>query len=161
MVDGGSAVMARFYICTGFGNKIQHNYLRDALVELGHEITHDWTFVVHGESDDPDWTQHASDDAQGVADADFVPVILPGGLGTHTEMGMALALGKPIFLLTIDPYLRDKIDGNECPSPFYHLPTVHLICPVEGLISPSGEPRLLIRDAAITLQGLWLALGNG
>ena len=44
-------------------------------------------------------------------DADVLVVLLPGGYGTHVEIGAALALGKPVILHAPDrktletPYL--------------------------------------------------------
>lgn len=93
--------MAKFYIATTLRNHFAHNLVRDLLVAKGHEITYDWT--VHG----PVWasgfevlTETAHKEMQGVVDSDFVVVLLPGGNGTHTELGMALALGKPVFLFS-------------------------------------------------------------
>lgn len=38
----------------------------------------------------------------GVRDADVLVALLPGGYGTHVEIGAALALGKQIILHTPD-----------------------------------------------------------
>ena len=53
-------------------------------------------------------------------EADIVVVLLPGGKGTHIELGIALGQGKRIFL-----YSTDKaIDNFETTSTFYHLPEI-------------------------------------
>ena len=138
--------MARFYIATGFENKTQHNHMRDALVELGHTITHDWTAEEDGE--EPEWEEIANDEMLGAASADFGVMILPGVRGTHTELGIALANDIPVFLLSLQSFKDDV--------PFYHLPKVIRV-PVQTLygVDPQRE-RLLLRDAAIQIQGLWL-----
>ncbi len=89
----------KYYIATRLERHADHNTVRDHLAALGHEITYDWT--VHG----PVWRsgverirEVAALELQGVVDADVVVVLLPGGRGTHAELGMALATGKRIVL---------------------------------------------------------------
>ncbi len=89
----------KFYIATRLENHAAHNEVRDALTALGHQITYDWT--IHG----PVWRQGAKVIAKtaeaelnGVREADFVVVLLPGGRGTHAELGIALALDKPSLI---------------------------------------------------------------
>jgi hypothetical protein len=114
----------KFYIATTLTNADAHNRLRDFLTSEGHAITYDWT--AHG----PVWNQGedriaavAAAELQGVADADFVCVLLPGGRGTHTEMGAALALGKPV-LLQVES--EEDLEGPATCA-FYHHPGVTLV----------------------------------
>lgn len=113
-----------YYIATKLENWQEHNRLRDVLSARGHNCTYDWT--VHG----PVYTSGldrikrvARLEHQGVADADVVIVLWPGGRGTHVELGMAIALGKDIVLAT-------DVIGHHEPSPetcaFYHHPHVKL-----------------------------------
>jgi len=103
----------KFYIATGFRNVDAHHRVRDVLVKDGHEITYDWTLA--GETNDPLVYSNISEcEIQGVKDADFLVVLLPGKFGTHAELGAALALDKPVILCGYMEY--DCI--------FYHHPNV-------------------------------------
>jgi nucleoside 2-deoxyribosyltransferase len=88
----------KFYIATGFENKVEHNRVRDLLISDGHEITYDWTIMEAGVTDFPIQRAIAKAEIQGVIDADFLIVLLPGKFGTHAELGAALALDKPVIL---------------------------------------------------------------
>jgi len=88
----------KFYIATGYENKVEHNRVRDLLVGDGHEITYDWTIMEAGVTDFPIQRAIAKAEIQGVIDADFLIVLLPGKFGTHAELGAALALDKPVIL---------------------------------------------------------------
>lgn len=75
----------------------------------------------------------AEAEAEGVAEADVVIVLLPGGRGTHTELGMAIALGKRIYLVGDD----GGDDGKTCA--FYHHPRVTRIATVNELLQEIGR----------------------
>lgn len=109
------------YIASGLDNAPSVRALRDLLQTWGHTITYDWT--VHGS------VQHeglariqavALNELHGVYQADALVVLLPGGRGTHTEMGAALALHKPVYLLG-GP--EDRAPGGRTCA-FYHHPLV-------------------------------------
>ncbi|MDY0394932.1 hypothetical protein RWE15_11425 [Virgibacillus halophilus] len=53
-------------------------------------------------------------------EADFIVVILPGGKGTHIELGIALGLEKRIFLYSPN----EEVNNFETISTFYHLTEV-------------------------------------
>lgn len=113
----------KFYIATGLERADAHNLVRDYLVRLGHTITYDWT--VHGsvQAEGIERIQQvALAEKQGVLDADVVVVLLPGGRGTHTELGMALASGKPVFMHGQDS--ASFLDDNGRTCAFYHDPLV-------------------------------------
>lgn len=87
------------YIATRLERHADHNALRDALAEVGIGLSYDWS--VHGPvwRDGLDRIKEVSClEMDGVAQADVVIVLLPGGRGTHAELGMALATGKPVIL---------------------------------------------------------------
>ena len=122
----------RFYIASKLDNAPAVRELRDALVERGWIHTYDWT--VHGSVQGQGHERIQSialAEAEGVRTADFVIVLLPGGRGTHTEFGMALALNKIVFL--VGDVERDFSDGYTCA--FYHHPWV--------LRLPLGTAQLL------------------
>ena len=111
----------KFYIATRLENHLQHNTVRDFLIVAGHSITYDWT--SHG----PVWKagtkvirEVACAELNGVVEADVVVVLLPGGRGTHAELGMAIALGKPV-LLCGGPEMYGAVPET---CAFYHHPLV-------------------------------------
>jgi nucleoside 2-deoxyribosyltransferase len=60
-------------------------------------------------------------------------ILLPGGNGTHLELGFAIASGKRIFLHSEDPTLFEL--GSQT-NAFYHHPDVScLSCPIEDVAS--------------------------
>lgn len=80
------------YIATKLANHAQHNEVRDRLAELGISLTYDWT--EHGSVKDTSESriiEVAEAERAGVWMADIVIVLLPGGRGTHAELGMAVS----------------------------------------------------------------------
>ncbi|MBY7144842.1 hypothetical protein KFZ56_17625 [Virgibacillus sp. NKC19-3] len=53
-------------------------------------------------------------------EAAFIVVLLPGGKGTHIELGIALGRGKRVFLYSSN----EEINNVETTSTFYHLEEV-------------------------------------
>lgn len=119
----------KFYIATSLSRAEAHHVVRDALKIWGHEISYDWT--LHGSVRSVSrerLREVATLELEGVAEADFMVVLLPGGKGTHLELGFALARGKKIFLHSEDPSMFDL--GPQT-NAFYHHPDVtHLCCPL-------------------------------
>ena len=94
----------RIYIATSLDNAAEHNKLRD-LLDPRHELTYDWT--THGS------VQHEGEDvirsvaykeARGVSDADLCVVLLPGGRGTHVELGIAIGAEVPVYIYNYRAY---------------------------------------------------------
>lgn len=113
----------RFYIATRLERAEIHNRVRDELVERGDVITYDWT--KHGSVQREGHAriaEVAAAEMQGVADADVVIVLLPGGRGTHAELGMAIALGKFVIVVGLPSGDWFSDSGNTCA--FYHAPKV-------------------------------------
>lgn len=115
----------KFYIASSLRNKEQVTYLANHLKEKGFLHTYDWTknenvntiekLAVIGE---------AEKDA--VIDADFFILLLPGGFGSHTELGMAIASKKRIYIYseTDEPFNPEKT------TTFYH---------IEGIVKYIGD----------------------
>lgn len=105
--------MAKFYIATYLERHAEHNLVRDRLVAAGHEITYDWT--SHGsvkECSEERLTEVAEAELRGVTEADFVVVLLPGGRGTHAEIGAAVALGIPTYIHSTQSALFTTTDAT-------------------------------------------------
>ncbi len=110
--------MASFYIATTLSNNKEHNRLRDFLVTSGHHITYDWTNHCSVQKDGIERiSEVASLESKGIENADYVFVIFPACRATHTELGMAIALGKRIVLCG-----QEENKDETCA--FYHHPNV-------------------------------------
>ena len=95
----------KFYIASKLENFQEVRSVADALVSAGHEHTYDWT--AHGcvQGDSMRMGKVAEAEKQGVLEADVLIALLPGGRGTHVEIGMALALDIPVLMVSQDPAL--------------------------------------------------------
>jgi hypothetical protein len=68
------------------------------LIDLGHTITYDWT--KHGRVTDPALLkEYGQEEVEGVVTSDLFFMYYPARLGTHVELGIAIALHKPVILL--------------------------------------------------------------
>lgn len=82
----------KIYIASRLTNIDNVRLLRDELIKREHEITYDWTEHGSLQHSPEQWKEVATKELQGVLDADVVIVIMPGGRGTHVELGAALAI---------------------------------------------------------------------
>jgi nucleoside 2-deoxyribosyltransferase len=102
-------VPKRYFISTRKDRAAQATELENALKDHGWHRTYEWS-EQDGEGHDAH-AKLAAAELEGVGAADVLIVLLPGGLGTHVEIGAALALGKPVILCSPDektlatPYL--------------------------------------------------------
>jgi hypothetical protein len=68
--------------------------------------TYDWTLNEQASTfEDMRFISDAQ--REGISDADFIVVILPGDKGTHVEIGMSLASKKRIYLYSPDEDIYD------------------------------------------------------
>jgi nucleoside 2-deoxyribosyltransferase len=111
----------RFYVSSRKDRSEQANALSEALKAHGWERTFVWSNQpgVGPES----WAATAGAELKGVRDADILVVLLPGGFGTHVEIGAALALGKKVLLHSPD----QKTLENPYPCVFHYHPSVKII----------------------------------
>jgi len=121
----------KFYIATGTGRIEDQHKVREVLQKYGHTQTYDWT--QHGKLTDvgEDVMQKVChSEMEGIAQADFVVVLLPGGRGTHGEVGMAAIARKPTFIHSTDPARFDPSDKAWCGTTFYfHDRATRLVMP--------------------------------
>jgi nucleoside 2-deoxyribosyltransferase len=89
-------VAERFYIATRKDRSAQADALSEVLRAEGWQRTFAWTGQDAAKPDEHAAT--AAAELEAVRVADVLVVLLPGGNGTHVEIGAALALGKPIVL---------------------------------------------------------------
>jgi nucleoside 2-deoxyribosyltransferase len=87
--------------------------------------TCDWTnFDLSSEGNPGGLRVIGEREFDGVKAADIVIVITPQGRGTHIELGMAIALGKRVYIYDKDDSYF-KCDDNTCA--FYWLPQIKQI----------------------------------
>lgn len=82
----------RFYVASGLENFAAVREVSAELKALGHQQTYDWT--EHCDVRDQGgerMRQVAGREVSAVLEADLVIALLPGGRGTHTEIGLAVA----------------------------------------------------------------------
>lgn len=131
----------RFYIATGLSNTANARTLAAVLRARGHEQAYDWT--THGDirrEGDARMSEVAFNELRAVRDAELVVVLLPGGRGTHTELGGAIATrsNKRILLWSAT---GDEFLFNENTCTFYFHPCVErVVCSFEELMDRLDKP---------------------
>jgi len=115
----------KFYIASKLENAARVRELAEILKSWGWKHTYDWT--EHGRVLGREALQSvAAEELAGVIRADLITILLPGGKGTHVELGLALAYEKKIVLYSENPALFDP--GSNLTCSFYWLPWVERIC---------------------------------
>lgn len=114
----------KFYVASGVSNAARVNEAAQVLAARGHERTYDWT--RHGDVSAESTERKrevAQTEAQAVADAQLVVLLLPGRFGTHAELGIAIATSanKRILLWSES---SAPFDGEQGFCVFYHHPAV-------------------------------------
>lgn len=138
--------MKSYYIASGLPNFEAVRALKSILDEAGWEHTYDWT--VHGSVQTEGaarLAEVAAEESYGVVMADVVIVLLPGGRGTHTELGMAIGLADidpgghggaqdpRIVIYSADPEVFSGTSGTTCA--FYHHPLVERFSSMDEMIN--------------------------
>lgn len=138
-----------FYIGAGLQNRRAASWYAQRLKGQGWKQTYDWTKISSETAVTPErLAEIARRERQGVLDADAAIFLLPGGRGTHVELGMALALGKKVFLCAAG----EAEFSPENTVAFYHLPGVvrlagtdgenlEKILECAGLLTPPAEDK--------------------
>jgi nucleoside 2-deoxyribosyltransferase len=111
----------KYYLSTRKDRSRLAALLEEALKSSGWERTYTWTDL--GRVDIAVYAKAALAELEGVRTADVLIVLLPGGFGTHVEIGAALALGKPVILHSPD---RETLE-TPYPCIFHYHPGVRLI----------------------------------
>ncbi|MGP4107842.1 nucleoside 2-deoxyribosyltransferase [Virgibacillus sp. L01] len=103
-----------FYVASEFANKEQVQYVTQKLQSRGYNLTYDWTRNERATTE-RELSRIGILEKEAVLNCDFFILLLPGGKGSHTELGMALALDKRVYI-----YSTDMIDKTTA-STFYYL----------------------------------------
>lgn len=113
--------MPKFYLATRKDRATHAEKLLEALKSRGWERTFTWAGEDKAGSEE--YPELALAELAGVCEADVLIVLLPGGFGTHVEIGAALALGKPVILHAPD----EKTLDTPYPCVFHYHPGVKLL----------------------------------
>lgn len=124
----------KFYVASGLENAGQAQKVADALKAAGHVQTYDWT--RHGsvqERGEQVICQVGRAEKDGVLAADLLVALLPGGRGTHMEMGIAMGAGGKRILLCADSDERLLQDSRTC-ALYYNGEIERIVGPVDQCI---------------------------
>lgn len=126
----------RFYIASRLENAAMVARLRDDLIKHGH-----WTINGSVRGDADALRQTALAETRGVEAADVLVALLPGGRGTHVELGIALGLGKAVIIYATGDMAVFGTGEETCA--FYHHPNVTLAGSLAeiGLIFPMARNK--------------------
>lgn len=94
----------RFYIASRLENAETVSRVAKVLKAAGHIHTYDWTAHGSVQSEGAERINEVAEaEMRGVINADAIIVLLPGGRGTHAELGIALGAGnKSIVICAAD-----------------------------------------------------------
>lgn len=110
----------KFYIASSRRNREMVRLVARRLIDEGFQQTYDWTRNVEVDSYD-ELKQIGEEERKAVMEADFLVLLMPAGVGSHVELGIALGLGKRVYLYSQDHDLYD-LDKT---STFYFAKRVH------------------------------------
>lgn len=138
----------RFYIATALKNAERVKRVAETMIRNGHEQVYDWT--EHGDirhEGKERMCEVAFNEIRAVRDAELVLVLLPGGFGTHTELGAAIASrsNKRIILWseTGDEF---NSDGNTVGF-YFHSAIERVVCEFDKLLEILDADRIPSFDA--------------
>jgi len=124
------------YVASGLENAIAAKTMMARLRSRGWEITYDWTEHGSVQSQGIDKiTEVADKEVSGAMSADLILAILPGGRGTHVEIGMGIAAGAAVIVYDPTQWASKK-DGT---CAFYHASDVFFIETEDGLSHTLAE----------------------
>lgn len=117
----------KIYVASGLEQLERVSELITTMKFAGYEVTYDWT--KHGPLQDRSdmWASVGQAELSGVLRADVLIALLPGGRGTHFEMGAAVMSGKRVIVVGHDPAFQTRT------CLFYHHPSVTRIPKVEDV----------------------------
>lgn len=109
-----------FYIASSFENIHLVRELSATLQTKGFTHTYDWTKNGRAASYE-ELKQIGEEEKEAVKSSDFLVILLPAGKGSHIEFGIALGLGKRIYVFSP----RKEVFGFDETSTFYYVEGVH------------------------------------
>ena len=122
----------RFYIASSIHNQDNVSELARVMKSRGHEHTYDWT--EHGDirgNGERAMGEAAFNELRAVRDAELVLVLLPGGAGTHTELGVAIATRSNKRIVVWSETGEEFLDPERTCTFYYHPCVERIVCPFE------------------------------
>ncbi|MGV3467429.1 MAG: group-specific protein, partial [Heyndrickxia sp.] len=114
----------KFYIASSFQNIEMVRVFSSKLIQNGFQPTYDWTQNNKSVRKE-ELKKIGIKEKEAVMESDLFILLLPGGKGSHTELGIALGAGvKHIYIVNPDSENRQ----NSLATTFYHLPEVEIFC---------------------------------
>lgn len=110
-----------FYVAGRLENFERVRECYSMMAAHGWELTFDWTKIGAVRNDRDAMSQVAVNEIEGARKADVLIALLPGGRGTHCEIGAALSWNRGIVILSDDPSL---LALDQKTTAFYHHPLV-------------------------------------
>lgn len=133
----------RFYIATGLENALRAKELSIVLSRNGHELTYDWMaqgdVKMHGKER---MAEIAFNEVRAVRDAELVVALLPGGKGTHTEIGVAIASRSNKRILIWSENGEHFRDEDKCCALYFHPAVERIVCTFDELIKKLDADRI-------------------
>lgn len=120
----------KYYIASSFANKEIVRLTIKSLNNLGFVNTYNWT--LNEKADNKLKLKNIGiEELNAVKDADILIAILPGGKGTHIEMGIAIGFNKPVLIA----YFNKELISVDNSATFYHLDNVkHILVTEENIV---------------------------
>lgn len=110
-----------FYVASSFHNIKQVRDVSKRLKRKGYFHTYDWTQNSRASTVE-ELKKIGEKEKQAIIESDVILVLLPGGKGSHVELGIALGLNKRVILYS--PH--NEISDFPLTTTFYHLPEVEV-----------------------------------
>ncbi|MGM0852853.1 MAG: nucleoside 2-deoxyribosyltransferase [Bacillota bacterium] len=110
-----------FYVASSFQNIKQVRDVSERLRRKGYIHTYDWTQNSRASTVE-ELKKIGEKEKQAIIESDVILVLLPGGKGSHVELGIALGLKKRVILFS--PH--NEVNDFAQTTTFYHLPEVEV-----------------------------------
>ena len=117
----------RFYVSTSFLNQAAAVAFAAELVRRGHELTCAWWDLAK-RVNEVGLDGIARREIQAICACEIFVLLCPGRLGSHVELGAAIALATPLIIVVGEPEPH-----TDCV--FYALPTVRRCVTVEEALA--------------------------
>jgi nucleoside 2-deoxyribosyltransferase-like protein len=145
----------RVFISGKVGQEDDTQAVMSALTALGHVVTFDWTSIAHlrpYEVNREDSSRAAVEELAGVQSADVLVLLShERGVGMFVELGAALALNKPVLVLTRGP-MRTMFLAH--PLVTTVIAVDDLLAKIDELARLSNSDNFLIRPSTTPAEGV-------
>ncbi|MGG1631183.1 nucleoside 2-deoxyribosyltransferase [Rossellomorea sp. NRS-1567] len=111
----------KFYVASSFHNIKQVRDVNERLKIKGYIHTYDWTQNGRASTLE-ELKKIGEEERQAIIESDLILVLLPGGKGSHVELGIALGLNKRVILYSP----CNEVSDFDQTTTFYHLPEVEV-----------------------------------